>query len=171
MAPDMGARRAQATAELAVSKGKQKSDPAGERPAEPVVRAAGGLLRRSNRRGVRRRSELAVVHRPRYDDWSFPKGKRESDDEDDAATALREVREETGFHCRLGRPIGSTRYRDARGRDKVVRYWLMTLDDAETGDDFVVNREVDELRWCTPKEASRLLTYDHDRALLRGLGR
>lgn len=152
-----------------MSKRKQKSDPAGERPSEPVVRAAGGLLRRPNRRGIRRRSELAVVHRPRYDDWSFPKGKRESEDEDDAATALREVQEETGFRCGLGRPIGSTRYRDARGRDKVVRYWLMTLEDTETGDDFAVNREVDALRWCTPKEASRLLTYDHDRALLREL--
>ena len=152
-----------------MSKRKPKPDPEGEPAPEPVVRAAGGLIRRTSRRGVRRRSELAVVHRPRYDDWSFPKGKRESDDADDAATALREVREETGFRCRLGRPIGSTRYRDARGRDKVVHYWLMTLDDAETGDEFVVNREVDELRWCTAKEASRLLTYDHDRALLREL--
>jgi len=169
MARHLGPSGAQATAKLAVSKRKQKPDPAAERAPEPVVRAAGGLLRRTNRRGVRRRPELAVVHRPRYDDWSFPKGKRESGDGDEAATAVREVQEETGFRCRLGRPVGSTRYRDARGRDKVVRYWLMTLDDAETGDDFVVNREVDELRWCTPKEASRLLTYDHDRALLREL--
>src|SRR6185295_7622282 len=99
----MGAGRAQATPELAVSKHKPKSEPADERAAEPVVRAAGGLLRRKSRLGIRRRSELAIVHRPRYDDWSFPKGKRESDDEDDAATALREVQEETGFRCRLGR--------------------------------------------------------------------
>ena len=87
-----------------MSKRKPKPDPEGERAPEAVVRAAGGLLQRTSRHGVRRRSELAVVHRPRYDDWSFPKGKRESDDEDDAATALREVQEETGFHCRLGRP-------------------------------------------------------------------
>jgi len=141
--------------------------PAPAAPQEPVVRAAGGLLRRRTRRGLRQRDEVAVVHRPKYDDWSFPKGKRDSDDADDAATASREVEEETGFGCRLGREVGFTRYRDARGREKVVRYWEMTLADGESGDDFVPNREVDELRWCTPAEADKLLTYDHDRELLR----
>ena len=139
--------------------------------AEPEVRAAGGVVRRHVWRGARRRHEVAVVHRPRYDDWSFPKGKRDESDEDDAATALREVEEETGLRCVLGRPIGETRYRDSRGRHKVVRYWLMTVADDEHTGEFVPNREVDELRWCTPTEAARLLTYDHDRDLLDQLGK
>jgi 8-oxo-dGTP diphosphatase len=117
------------------------------------------------------RRQLAVIHRPRYDDWSFPKGKWEDGDVDDAATALREVEEETGFRCALGDHVGSTRYRDARGREKVVEYWRMRLADGESGDVFVPNREVDELRWCTPAEAGRLLTYAHDRDLLRHVGK
>jgi 8-oxo-dGTP diphosphatase len=160
---------------LAVTKRKAKgpNGAGGESgvSAEPEVRAAGGVVRRRVRKGVRRRHELAVVHRPRYDDWSFPKGKRDASDEDDAATALREVEEETGLRCVLGAPIGETRYRDNRGRDKVVRYWLMRLADGEQVAEFVPNREVDELRWCTPAEAGRLLTYDHDRDLLDQLGK
>lgn len=146
---------------------RAKSD--ARRSSPPEIRAAGGLLARQARRRVRRRRELAIVHRPRYDDWSFPKGKRDASDVDDAATALREVEEETGFRCVLGDETGQTEYRDSRGREKVVRYWLMTLADGETGDDFVANREVDELRWCTPAEADRLLTYEHDRRLLSRL--
>jgi len=150
-----------------VSKSKRDgSKGAARRAAEPEVRAAGGLLRRRTRRGLRRRDELALVHRPRYDDWSFPKGKRDADDADDASTALREVEEETGFRCVLGDETGHTEYRDGRGRNKVVRYWSMSLAAGETGDVFVPNREVDELRWCTAAEAARLLTYEHDRRLL-----
>ena len=136
---------------------------------EAEVVAAGGVVRRRSRRGVRRHDEIVVVHRPRYDDWSLPKGKRDASDDDDAATALREVEEETGLRCELGDFLGETRYRDNRGRDKVVRYWLMTPLDGQVAA-FVPNREVDELRWCTPAEAGRLLTYDHDRALLERLG-
>ena len=157
---------------MTTRKGKGSNDASDETrdSAEPEVRAAGGVVRRRARKGVRRRHELAVVHRPRYDDWSFPKGKRDASDEDDAATALREVEEETGLRCVLGAPIGETRYRDNRGRDKVVRYWLMSVADDEAGE-FVPNREVDELRWCTAAEAGRLLTYDHDRDLLDQLGK
>ena len=108
------------------------------------------------------------MHRPRYDDWSFPKGKRDGN-ESDADTALREVEEETGFRCRLGRDLGGVTYRDARGRDKIVRYWLMTIDDPRSTSN-VPNREVDELRWCSVRDALHLLTYEHDRLLLRRAG-
>jgi 8-oxo-dGTP diphosphatase len=133
------------------------------------VLAAGGIVHRRRRRGLWNRDEVAVVHRPRYDDWSFPKGKRDAGDDDDAATALREVEEETGLRCVLGPYAGETRYRDNRGRDKVVRYWLMTLEGGQESSRFVPNREVDELQWCSPAQASRLLSYDHDRALLAQL--
>ena len=125
-------------------------------------------MRRRTRRGLLPRTELAVVHRPRYDDWSFPKGKRDGR-ETDEETALREVEEETGLRCTLGADLGEVRYRDPKGRTKVVRYWVMDLEPGETGDHFTPNREVDRLRWCTPREADRLLSYDHDRVLLMRL--
>jgi 8-oxo-dGTP diphosphatase len=115
-----------------------------------------------------RRAQLVLVHRPKYDDWTFPKGKRDGK-ETDEQTALREVEEETGFPCRLGADLGAVTYRDALGRTKVVRYWVMELAEGEDGEHFVPNREVDEIRWCSLREAGRLLTYDHDRALLEQL--
>jgi 8-oxo-dGTP pyrophosphatase MutT (NUDIX family) len=114
--------------------------------------------------------EVAVIHRPRYDDWSFPKGKLD-DGEDAEAGALREVWEETGLSCRLVAPLGETRYRDRRGRPKVVRYWLMEPRDGGPAPSFVANDEVDALRWLPPEEAARLLTYPHDRDLLDRLPR
>jgi 8-oxo-dGTP pyrophosphatase MutT (NUDIX family) len=122
------------------------------------VRAAGGVVRRR----TSGRTEIAVVHRPRYHDWSLPKGKRDPG-EDDETTARREVEEETGLACRLGPEVGETRYTDAKGRPKVVRYWLMEpLADIA----FEPNDEVDDLRWCSTTEASELLTYAHDRVLV-----
>jgi 8-oxo-dGTP diphosphatase len=150
-----------------VSAANRKAEPPA---AEADVRAAGGVLVRDRRRLGRRRVEFALVHRPRYDDWTFPKGKRDAGDENDEATALREVEEETGFACVLGRELGDTRYRDTKGRSKLVRYWMMRLPEGVTGDGFVVNREVDELRWCPAREADRLLTYEHDRVLLAKVG-
>jgi len=123
-----------------------------------IVRAAGGIVLRDA--GADRR--VAVVHRPRYDDWSFPKGKL-SDGEDEPSAALREVEEETGLRCRLGPSVGAVTYQDRRGRAKVVRYFAMTPD----GDTFVANPEVDELRWLAFDQAERLLSYERDRALLR----
>jgi 8-oxo-dGTP diphosphatase len=126
-----------------------------------MVRAAGGVVRRQRDGGV----EIAVVHRPRQGDWSFPKGKLDPG-ESYAEAALREVEEETGLRCRLGRRIGTTRYRDGKGRPKVVRYWVMDLAGGDDGKGFKPNREVDKLRWCAPDDAVTVLTYSRDRALV-----
>ena len=140
----------------------ERREPGIPASSEDVVRAGGGVVVRPGRDGP----ELLLVHRPRYDDWSFPKGKRDGEESDDE-TALREVREETGLVPRLGNELGEARYRDARGRPKIVRYWLMTPDPDDPGAGFTPNHEVDQLRWCSTDEAGRLLTYEHDRALLR----
>ena len=128
-----------------------------------VVRAAGGVVMRDG-------SEVLVVHRPKYDDWTFPKGKAEPGESHEEC-ALRELEEETGFRCRLGPKLPSTRYRDSRGRRKVVRWWRMTIEAGE----FEPNREVDEIRWLLPEDAAALLTYDRDLPVLEsavdGLGR
>jgi 8-oxo-(d)GTP phosphatase len=126
-----------------------------------VIRAAGGVLVRSRADGA---LELAVVHRPAYDDWTFPKGKLQAGEREEH-TAIREVEEETGMRCRLERALGSTKYKDHRGRPKVVHYWVMRALDGH----FRAGREVDELRWVSLRQATSLLSYNHDRALLRGL--
>ena len=122
------------------------------------IHAAGGVVMRDG--------QVAVVHRPRYDDWTLPKGKLDSGESFEEA-ALREVEEETGVRGVLVRELPATTYR-AAGRLKVVRYWLM---DVEHEASFVPNDETDQLRWVTPDEALRLLTYDRDRDVLRSLGR
>ncbi|HVF07173.1 MAG TPA: NUDIX hydrolase [Actinomycetota bacterium] len=121
------------------------------------VRAAGGVVRRRQRG----ETEVALVHRPRYDDWTFPKGKA-LDGEPDEQTAEREVREETGLRCDLGPELERIRYRDHFGRPKVVRYWLMY----PAGGSFVPNREVDDLRWVDVATARTMLTYERDRRVL-----
>jgi 8-oxo-dGTP pyrophosphatase MutT (NUDIX family) len=113
---------------------------------------------------------VVLIHRPRYDDWSFPKGKLD-DGEGDEDAALREVHEETGLHCRLGPSLGAIDYEDRRGRRKVVQYWLMEAEDPDHPDPVVPNPEVDEIRWLAPETAARLLTYRHDRELLERLPR
>jgi 8-oxo-dGTP pyrophosphatase MutT (NUDIX family) len=127
-------------------------------PSPSPVRAAGGVVwRRSGAGPVR----ILVVHRPRYDDWSLPKGKAD-DGESDADCALREVWEETGFTCVLGPELQPTRYRDNKGRDKVVRYWAME----PVSGDFTPNSEIDEIRWLPVEEALPLLSYAHDRPVV-----
>ena len=105
------------------------------------------------------------MHRPRYDDWTFPKGKVKSGETDEQA-ALREVEEETGLRCTLGPELEPTRYRDRNGRPKQVRYWLM--EPVETGKlpEFRPNHEIDELRWCSAADAGKLLSHEHDRKLI-----
>jgi 8-oxo-dGTP pyrophosphatase MutT (NUDIX family) len=124
-----------------------------------VVRAAGGVVTRRTDDGT---TEVLVVHRPRYDDWSFPKGKLDAGETDEHA-ALREVEEETGWRCRLRDELGVRRYEDRHGRPKLVRYWHMEPLGAEP---FVPNDEVDTVRWIPAGEAARLLSYDGDRRLL-----
>jgi 8-oxo-dGTP pyrophosphatase MutT (NUDIX family) len=126
--------------------------------SETLVRAAGGIVLRASPSGG---WDVAVVHRPEHADWSFPKGKLEPG-ETASECALREVREETGLECTLGRFVGQVEYRDRRGRPKIVEYWLMQ----PGGGDFVPSTEVDELAWMSPQDAAGLLSYLHDRELL-----
>ncbi len=129
--------------------------------SEGLIRAAGGIVVRTDPDGTRR---LVLVHRPRYDDWTFPKGKLQPGEADED-TAIREVEEETGLRCKLLRDIGSVRYRDPEDRPKIVRYWLMEPDEGA----FTPTEEVDELRWLEVEDAMSQLTYEHDRELLRSL--
>ncbi|MEU6718609.1 NUDIX hydrolase [Nonomuraea sp. NPDC046802] len=125
-----------------------------------LLRAAGAVVWR----GEETRPEVAVIHRPNYDDWTFPKGKLKSG-EHVIAAALREVHEETGLTVLLGRALPPVHYM-SRDRLKRVDYWV-----ARTAEDagFVPNEEVDELRWLPLEDARRLLTYEWDVGLLRAL--
>ncbi|WP_223167260.1 NUDIX hydrolase [Nonomuraea sp. SYSU D8015] len=125
-----------------------------------LLRAAGAVVWR----GEASRPEVAVIHRPAYDDWTFPKGKLKTG-EHVIAAALREVREETGLTVALGRALPPVHY-ISRGRLKRVDYWTAQAV-ADAG--FAPNEEVDELRWLPLDEAKALLTYEWDAGLLRAL--
>ena len=105
-----------------------------------------------------------MVHRPRYDDWSFPKGKLDAGETFEQA-AVRELAEETGYVVDLGVELPSVTYVDHQGRSKLVRWWAMTV----SGGEFSPNDEVDELAWMTVDEAIGCLTRDSDRGLLTAL--
>ena len=126
---------------------------------DPEVLAAGGVV-------VRDDGRVAGIHRPRYDDWSLPKGKLDPGESFEDG-AVREVLEETGVRGRIVAELEPTSYVDRKGRDKLVRWYRMELDGDPAA--FAPNEEVDELRWVTPAEAAALLSYDHDRALVRTL--
>ena len=126
-----------------------------------AVKAAGGLVCRPGPAGL---LEIAIVHRPAYNDWSFPKGKIERGESAEEA-ALREVEEETGYRCALTEPFMCTSYRDRRGSAKTVCYWTMSV----VAGTFRPGAEVDELRWLTAGEAMGLLTYLRDREMLKRL--
>ena len=121
-----------------------------------TIEAAGGVVEQD--------SLIAVVHRPRYDDWSLPKGKLDKNESSERA-ALREVQEETGLSCQLIEELAPVSYADNRGRPKNVRYWRMKVLSGE----FEVNDEVDELRWLSRADALELLSYEHDRELVAAL--
>lgn len=124
----------------------------------PIL-AAGGLVIRPEDDGTTR---VLLVHRPRYDDWSLPKGKADPG-EFPEHTAIREVREETGVRAEVIAPLAEVEYRVSSGRRKVVRYFAMRH---RAEDPFRPNDEVDEIRWLRPHEAAGLATYEHDQALL-----
>ena len=127
-----------------------------------LVRAAGGVV---TRRGAGETLEVLVVHRPKYDDWSLPKGKCEPGESDEEA-AIREVAEETGVVVVLGAELESMEYIDRHGRPKVVRYWEMTA----TGEvPWAPNDEVDEIAWISTPRAATLLSYDGDRRLVAAM--
>jgi 8-oxo-dGTP diphosphatase len=138
---------------------------------EATVRAAGGVIVRTvadvdgvdgvgvDRVGVH---EVVVVHRPRYDDWSLPKGKLDKGESFEDA-AVREAEEETGLVVALGAELPLVTYFDRFDRPKVVRYWVMTVVRATP---FVPNDEVDEVAWMPPAEARARCTYDTDRDVL-----
>jgi 8-oxo-dGTP diphosphatase len=124
------------------------------------ILAAGGVV---TRRAADGELDVLVIHRPKYDDWSLPKGKVEDEDANLEATAQREIVEEAGFHCVLGPLAGMVAYVDHQGRDKTVTYWVAR----PVAGEFVPTDEVDEARWLTVDDAVTLLTRADDKRLVK----
>lgn len=133
----------------------------------PTILAAGAVLwvpGPLKKDGVtRKKPRIALIHRPKYDDWSLPKGKLDPGEGWQAA-AVREVREETGLSCELGVELPTQHYL-AQGRPKEVRYWSAV----PTSGSFRPNREVDRMEWLSPRKAQARLTHARDRALVDAL--
>lgn len=126
------------------------------------VAAAGALVWRQAGNDI----EVALVHRPRYDDWSWPKGKLDPGEEWSVA-AVREVHEETGLQVRLGLPLPTSLYALQRGEIKQVRYWSAEV----IGGDGALVNEIDQVAWLTPAQAASRLTHPRDRDQLTALER
>jgi len=122
------------------------------------VEAAGGVVIDRRPNGIR----ILLVHRPRYDDWSLPKGKLDKGEKARDA-ALREVKEETGYRCSLEEKLPEVHYIDHLGRRKRVRYWIMRPRKGK----FKVNDEVDRIKWAKPRKARQMLSYRRDQAVLK----
>jgi 8-oxo-dGTP pyrophosphatase MutT (NUDIX family) len=122
-----------------------------------TVRAAGGIVLRDGGSGP----EVLLVHRPRYDDWSIPKGKAEPGETDEQC-AVREVTEETGFAVELGARVGQTSYVDQRGRPKTVVFFLMNI----RGGSFAPNDEVDVIRWCPVTDLATVMAHPGERDMI-----
>jgi 8-oxo-dGTP diphosphatase len=129
-------------------------------PDSAEVKASGGVVYRHGEGGL----EILAVHRPRYDDWSLPKGKLDAGESWEDA-AVREVEEETGLRCALGPELSPTSYRDNKDRFKVVRYWLMEA--SGDGPGFTPSDEVDVLEWVPASRAPDVLTYPRDADIVR----
>jgi phosphohistidine phosphatase SixA/8-oxo-dGTP pyrophosphatase MutT (NUDIX family) len=129
-----------------------------ERPPKESIWAAGGVVAKRNAKG---KARYLIVHRPRYDDWSLPKGKLDKG-ETFLEAAEREVEEETGIEVHKPRPIGSVGYLTQAGNPKVVRWWLSTIKKGA----FTPNKEVDRIKWVSHKKATTKLTYRNDREVL-----
>jgi 8-oxo-dGTP diphosphatase len=127
-------------------------------PSQPDIVAAGAVV-------LRRGGEVLLVHRPKYDDWSFPKGKVDRG-EHPLAAAVREVEEETGLRVRLGRPLTDQHYL-VNGRGKVVHYWVARVVGDDDVSSYLVNNEIDELAWVPVERASQMLSYPRDQKTLR----
>ena len=121
---------------------------------DTVVRAAGGVVWRTSPKG----REVVLVHRDRYDDWTFPKGKLDPGESWEQA-AVREVFEETGIVPVLGRELAATEYVDSKGRPKRARYWAMAVA-ADTG--FSPDDEITARVWVDVEQVAARLTYDRD---------
>lgn len=132
---------------------------AGTASGPDVVAAGAVVVRRTNG------GEVLLVHRPKYDDWAWPKGKQDAG-EHVAVTAVREVLEETGVEIRLGRPLPRQLYRVAGGRAKHVHYWTGRVMGDEDVSGYAANSEIDQVAWVGFDKARRMLTYSDDAALL-----
>ena len=122
-----------------------------------MIRAAGALLWREN---SELKIEIALIHRPRYGDWSLPKGKIE-EGESSLRCAFREVIEETGITPQFGRELGSVEYKEPAGL-KRVKYWAAKA----LTDEFLPNEEVDEIKWLDPDDALARATHESDRTII-----
>lgn len=122
------------------------------------MRAAGAVV-------TRKGGDVLLVHRPKYDDWSFPKGKLDPG-EHTVTAAVREVAEETGLDVRLGPALGPQRYRQSNGRWKTVDYWTARVVGKDDVSGYRPNAEIDEVEWVPWKDAARRLTYPYDRDTL-----
>ena len=127
-----------------------------------IVRAAGGVVTRKLPGGE---AEILLVHRPRYDDWTLPKGKALRGETNEEC-ALREVEEETGLACELGPEVALSSYLDGAGRPKEVRYFAMT---PPAGVEAAPHNEVDDVRWLTRERALRVLSYPRDLEIVERL--